>query len=80
VNQDDLFVQILSPKIPTVVSKTTKAWVHYPESGISFLHAIPAIGSKGNAPTSSGPQGQQPVATGDYKGSISLYFGPLPNR
>jgi hypothetical protein len=77
VNQDDLFVQILSPKIPAIVSQTTKAWVHYPTAGISFLHAIPAIGAKNVAATSSGPQGKQPVANGDYKGSISLYFGEM---
>jgi hypothetical protein len=78
VNQDDLFVQVLTPKIPPIVSQTTKAWVHYPDAGISFLHAIPAIGSKNVAATASGPKGQQPVAAGDYKGSVSLYFGDLP--
>jgi hypothetical protein len=78
VNQDDLFVQICAPKIPTIVSQTTKAWVKYPETNISFLHAIPPIGAKAVGAGSSGPQGQTPVATGDYKGSISLYFGEIP--
>jgi hypothetical protein len=80
VNQDDLFVQVLAPKIPAIVSQTTKAWVHYPDAGISFLHAIPAIGSKNVPATSSGPQGQTPVAAGDYKGSISLYFGEIKGK
>jgi hypothetical protein len=78
INQDDLFVQILAPKIPSIVSKTTKAWVKFPAANISFLHAIPAIGAKGNEAKKFGPRGQTPVASGDYKGSISLYFGQLP--
>jgi hypothetical protein len=78
VNQDDLFVQVFAPKNPPIVTQTTKAWVNYPSTGVSFLHAIPAIGAKNVSPTSSGPKGQPPMATGDYKGSISLYFGEIP--
>jgi hypothetical protein len=52
--------------------------VPFPNAGISFLHAIPAIGSKFVGPKSSGPMGQPAVAKGEYKGHISLYFGKLP--
>jgi hypothetical protein len=77
VNQDDLFVQVLKPKylggntIPAVLQ------VPFPATNFSFLHAIPAIGTKANPARTTGPQGVTPIANGDYKGSISLYFGDL---
>jgi hypothetical protein len=52
--------------------------VPFPGAGISFLHAIPAIGNKFGGPQSMGPTGQPALAKGEYKGHISLYFGKLP--
>jgi hypothetical protein len=77
VNQDDLFVQVFTPKQPPA-NIVMSAKVAFPNVGISFLHAIAAIGTKFGAPTTVGPMGQPAVAKGDYKGSISLYFGDLP--
>ena len=77
VNQDDLYVQVFTPKQPPANIQMS-AKVAFPDAGISFLHAISAVGSKFGSPTTSGPMGQPAVAKGDYKGSISLYFGELP--
>ena len=72
-----IYVQILTPKMPSG-TLPGQAWAAFPNAGISFLHAIPAVGSKFVGPKSSGPMGQPAVAKGEYKGHISLYFGKLP--
>jgi hypothetical protein len=74
-----IYVQILTPKTPpaNLVGQTA---VPFPDAGVSFLDAIPAIGSKFGGPKGSGPMGQPAVAKGEYKGHISLYFGRLPTR
>jgi hypothetical protein len=76
VNQDDLYVQVLTPKVPPA-NLIGQSGVPFANSALSFLHAIPAIGSKFTNATTTGPMGQPAVAKGDYKGSISLYFGEL---
>jgi hypothetical protein len=74
-----IYVQVFTPKTPpsNLIGQTG---VPFPSAGISFLHAIPAIGSKFVGPKSSGPMGQPAVAKGEYKGHISLYFGKLPTQ
>ncbi len=72
-----IYVQIFTPKMPPP-NLQGQTGVPFPNAGISFLHAIPAIGSKFVGPKSSGPMGQPAVAKGEYKGHISLYFGKLP--
>jgi hypothetical protein len=71
-----IYVQVFTPKTPPadIVGQTG---VPFPNAGVSFLHAIPAIGSKFVGPRSSGPMGQPAVAKGEYQGHISLYFGKL---
>ncbi len=49
----------------------------FPPGDISFLHAIPPIGTKFNKPENLGPQGERNKASGVYKGTIYLYFGKL---
>ncbi len=71
-----LYVQVFTPKTPPV-SLAGQTIVPYPGAGLSFLHAIPAIGSKFAGPQASGPMGQLAVGQGEYKGHISLYFGQL---
>ena len=71
-----IYVQIFTPKTPPQ-NQIGQTGVPFPKAGISFLHAIPAIGSKFVGPRSSGPMGQPVVAQGEYRGSISLYFGAL---
>jgi hypothetical protein len=72
-----VYVQVFTPKTPPL-KLVGQTGVPFPNAGVSFLHAIPAIGSKFVGPKSSGPMGQPAVAKGDYKGHISLYFGKLP--
>jgi glycosyl hydrolase family 2 len=74
-----IYVQVFIPKTPPA-NLLGQTGVPFPSDGISFLHAIPAIGSKFVGPKSSGPMGQPAIAKGDYKGHISLYFGELPRR
>jgi hypothetical protein len=82
VDQDQgspIYVQVFTPKTPppSLVGQTA---VPFPNTGVSFLHAIPAVGSKFGSPQSSGPMGQPAIAKGEYRGNISLYFGKLPTR
>jgi hypothetical protein len=72
-----IYIQMFTPKTPPG-NLPGQAWSPFPNAGISFLHAIPAIGSKFVGPRSSGPMGQPAIAHGEYKGHISLYFGKLP--
>ena len=78
MGQDDLDLQVLTPKFPSarLAGHTAPA---FPAAGLSFLHAIPPMGSKFATAASSGPSGQQAVAAGDYHGSVSFYFGTLPH-
>ena len=78
MNQEDLFLQVLTPKFPpaNLARHTAPA---FPVAGLSLLNAIPPIGSKFATAASSGPSGQQAVAAGDYHGSVSFFFGQLPH-
>jgi hypothetical protein len=74
-----VYVQLFTPKTPPT-NLIGQAYAVFPNTGISFLNAIPAVGSKFVGPRSSGPMGQPAIANGEYKGSISIYFGSLPTR
>ena len=75
--RSDGFVQVLTPEFPpaNLVGKTS---VRLPECGLAFLQAIPPMGSKFKEPSSTGPQGQLASAAGEYRGSVSFYFGQFP--
>ena len=75
MNQDGLFLQVLTPKFPPG-NLPRHTLVAFPAAGLSFLHAIPPVGSKFATAASSGPSGQQALAAGEYHGSVSFYFGP----
>ncbi|HEU5122909.1 MAG TPA: glycoside hydrolase family 2 TIM barrel-domain containing protein [Verrucomicrobiae bacterium] len=72
------FVQVLTPEQPPdkLIANTK---VNLPECGLGLLHAIPAIGTKFKPATSSGPQSQPTVASGEYSGAVNFYFGDLPD-
>jgi beta-galactosidase/beta-glucuronidase len=74
-----IYVQILTPKTPPA-NLQGQTDVPFPNAGISFLNAIPAIGSKFVGPRSSGPMGQPAPAKGEYNGHLSLHFGKLPTQ
>jgi hypothetical protein len=72
-----IFVQVLTPEMPPD-KLVLKAKVSLPQAGLAFLDAIPPMGSKFQNPKDSGPQSQPNIATGEYSGSVSFYFGKLP--
>ena len=75
--QDDLFLQVLTPKFAQNREARNTA-PPFPAASFSFLHAIPAMGSKFLSAKRSGPQGGPAVASGSYHGTVSFYFGGLP--
>ncbi len=74
-----IYVQIFTPKTPPP-NLLGQVGVPFPNAGVSFLHAIPAIGNKFGGPKSMGPMSQPAIAIGEYKGHISLYFGKFLTR
>jgi hypothetical protein len=46
--------------------------VDFPAGDLSFLHAIPAMGSKFKYSHESGPSAQPAKATGTYRGSVTI--------
>ena len=77
MGQDDLFLQVLTPKFAQNREARNTA-PPFPAANLSFLHAIPAMGSKFSSAAKSGPHGQPPIAAGSYHGTVSFYFGSLP--
>jgi hypothetical protein len=73
------FIQVLTPEQPpdNLVGKTK---VNLPMAGLAFLDGIPAIGTKFKDARGGGPQGQPNMAHGEYGGSVSFYFGELPEQ
>lgn len=48
--------------------------VEFPAGDLGFLHAIPAMGAKGQAADLTGPAGQPALASGRYEGRLLLKF------
>jgi hypothetical protein len=48
--------------------------VEFPAGDLGFLHAIPAMGAKGQAANLTGPAGQPALASGRYEGRLLLKF------
>ncbi len=72
---EDLFLRLFSQEDGKEPRKTKMIW---PKGDISFLHAIPAIGTKFQKTEVLGPQSKTNVANGAYSGTLYFYFG-LPN-
>ena len=68
---DGLFLGVYRPKNGPRPKKTR---VVIPESGISFLHGIPAIGTKFKKPEVLGPQSAKNKASGNYRGTVYFRF------
>jgi hypothetical protein len=71
------FVQALTPEFAPP-KLTGKAFAPVPKCGLGFLDAIPPIGSKFKEAKFGGPQGESNVASGEFSGAVSFYFGKLP--
>ncbi len=69
---DNLFLGVYRPNDGQDPMRTR---INVPETGIAFLHGIPAIGTKGQSPETLGPQGQRNQALGTYKGKVYFHFG-----
>jgi hypothetical protein len=67
----EVYVRLGTPRISH--PNTT---VDFPSGEISFLHAIPAMGSKFKTPEQSGPSAQPAKARGRYEGSVVFRFEP----
>ncbi len=73
------FVQVLTPGQPPD-NLEAKTKVNLPLAGLGFLQGIPAIGTKFKDANLSGPSSQPNTPSGEYSGSVSFYFGDLPQN
>lgn len=69
---DDLFLGLFKPaQSPDPVN----SWIDYPDSDLSFLHAVSPIGTKFHPASNHGPQGQKHIIKNRSQGfSGTLYF------
>ncbi|MET7280077.1 glycoside hydrolase family 2 TIM barrel-domain containing protein [Kribbella sp. NPDC005582] len=70
---EDLFLRVGTPKAGPDPRFTSPP---FPAGDLSFLDAIPAIGTKFDPPTALGPQSQPAVAQGPYQRTVHFTFGP----
>ena len=68
----ELFLGVYRPNDGPVPTNTK---LNVPETGIAFLHGIPAIGTKFDKPEVLGPQSQKNKASGTYRGTVWFRFG-----
>ncbi len=79
INQGDTkFLQVLTPNFGPDKLKA-KAFAPVPECGLGFLDAIPALGSKFKEAKFGGPHSLPTVLDTELSGSVSFYFGELPD-
>ena len=69
---DDLYLRLFTPAYGDSPTNTAPG---FPAGNISFLHGIPAIGTKFHPATSLGPQSQRNQANGAYEGVLYFNFG-----
>ena len=68
--QPDVYLRVGTPRDSLMNTSPD-----FPAGDLSFLHAIPAIGSKFATPENSGPLSQPSKAAGAYTGSLIFQFG-----
>ena len=71
---EDLYLRLFTPAYGDSPTNTAPA---FPAGNISFLHGIPAIGTKFHPATSLGPESQRNQTSGTYEGVLYFYFGSL---
>ncbi len=72
---DNLFLRLFTPRFP---EDARHAQVEFPEGDLSFLHAIPPIGTKFLPAHDHGPEGSPSVAfrrDGMYEATVYFYYG-----
>ena len=76
-----LYLRLLTPRQPSDPRFTA---VQFPEGDLSFMHAIPPIGTKFHAAAAYGPESQMNLVngrTGTYTGTLHFAFGaPVPRQ
>ncbi len=70
---EDVYLRVGTPRVDH--PRTT---VEFPAGNLSFLHAIPAIGTKFQSAANLGPQGQWTRAAGRYEGTVVFRFDETP--
>jgi len=73
---EDVYLRLFTPGNPL---KTYNVAPPFPEGNISFMHAIPPIGTKSQKPENMGPSGARNMyydytRSKDYAKSLTLYF------
>jgi hypothetical protein len=68
--QPDIYLRIGTPRFSLMNTSPD-----FPAGDLSFLHAIPAIGSKFATPENSGPLSQSSKTSGEHTGSLVFQFG-----
>ena len=76
-DNDSLYFRVSSQKDGIGARHTKMTW---PPGTVSFLNAIPPIGTKFHPPEELGPQGEPFIANGTYSGSLYFYFGLPPAK
>jgi hypothetical protein len=71
-DQEDLLMRVYKQPDGDDPKHTSMKW---PAGDISFLHAIPAIGTKFKDAAEFGPKSQPYKASGKYSGRLYFYFG-----
>jgi len=71
-DNNDLFLRLFAQEDGDDPRHTKMIW---PDGDISFLHAIPAIGTKFKPARAYGPMSQKFQAEGTYSGRLYFYFG-----
>ena len=74
-DDENMFMRLYSQEDGEKPRHTAMIW---PEGDISFLHAIPAMGTKFQKAEVLGPQSQKFNADGSYSATLYFYFG-LPD-
>ena len=65
----EIYLRVGTPRISYGYTCTA-----FPSGNLSFLNAIPAVGSKFDPPERSGPAGLPTTANGNYRGSLTFTF------
>jgi hypothetical protein len=71
-DDEDMFLRVYSQKDGEGAKKAYMTW---PEGDISFMHVIPAIGTKFHYAKDLGPEGEPVKTEGTYSGTLYFYFG-----
>ncbi len=72
---DQLFLHLLNPAIPKAAARTQSVATYPAAGGLSFLHGIPAIGTKTQKSEGLGPQSQKNLTFAN--GGLDTFSGML---